>query len=189
MWHPASGIKNMETSVYVNRLHPVLQEMFGVDVREFATSGAREPVSFIFQGETYQGGLFYDLPELKGAEALGRYIGAWFARTPAITVRKHGRGMAVYVATFAEERFYGDLIAGLCAEIGVKPILDAPENESLEITERSAPDGRRFIFLLSYSDTEEAVDLPSPMEDIWNRERVEGRCRVKPHGVRVLRAE
>ena len=186
VWHPASGIKNMETAIYADRLHPALRDMFGIDVREFATSDAREPVSFVFRGETYCGGLFYDLPALQGADALGQYVGAWFERTPAITSRKYGKGRAVYVATFAEEKFYGALIGGLCAESGVKPILDAPENEAVEIVERSAEDGRRFIFLLSYSDKEQFVDLPSPMEDIWNAESVKGRCRIKPHGVRVL---
>ena len=189
VWHPASGIKNMETAVYPERLHPALREMFGVDVREFATSDAKEPVEFMFQGEKYQGGLFYDLPVLQGAESLGEYVGAWFAQTPAVTARTIGKGRAIYIATFAEERFYGALLGSVCAETGVNPVLAAPENECLEIVERSAEDGRRFIFLLSYSGKEQSVELPAPMEDIWNQERVKkGRCVIEAYGVRILSA-
>lgn len=189
VWHPASGIKNMEAAIYPERLHPALFAMFGVNVREFATSATKEPVAFLYRGAKFDGGLFYDLPVLQGAESLGEYVSAWFAQTPAVTVRKFGRGRAIYVTTFAEERFYMALLGDLCAEAGVKPILDAPVNENLEIVERSAADGRRFIFLLSYAGQEQFVDLPVPMEDIWNREKVQGRCGIKPYGVRVLQAQ
>lgn len=186
VWHPACGIKNMETAIYPERLHPLLHEMFGVEVREFATSQASEPAAFQYGGEKYNGGLFYDLPVLKGAESLGEYVGTWFAKTPAVTARKFGKGRAIYVMTFAEERFYTDFLATVCAEAGVKPVLDLPLNENLEIAERSAADGRRLVFLLNYADQEQFIDLPAPMEDIWNQEKVTGRCGIKPCGVRVL---
>ncbi len=188
VWHPASGIKNMETAIYPERLHPGLHELFGIDVREFATSSASEPAAFQYKGEKYNGGLFYDLPVLKGADSLGEYVGTWFAKTPAVTVRKFGKGRAIYVMTFAEERFYTDFLATVCAEAGVKPVLDLPVNENLEIVERSAADGRRLIFLLNYAEQEQFIDLPEAMDDIWHQEKVVGRCAIKSHGVRVLSA-
>jgi beta-galactosidase len=189
VWHPASGVKNMETAIYPERLHPALHELFGVNVREYATSEAKEPVRFQYRGKTYNGGLFYDLVVLQGAEAQAEYVGTWFAPVPAVTVRAVGRGKAYYVGTFAEERFYGDFLWDMCSEVGVSPTMDAPVNELVEIVERSSPDGRRLLFLLSYSDQEQFVDLPAVMDDVWNDETVSGRCRLSPHGVRVLRMQ
>ncbi len=188
VWHPCSGLKNMETAIYPERLHPALHELFGIDVREYATSTFKEPRPFTYRGDTYNGGWFYDLPVLRDAESLGSYAGNWFAGTPAVTVRKAGKGRAYYVATFAEERFYVDFLPALCEESGIEPVLKAPVNEKLEIAGRSAPDGRRFVFLLSYSDQEQTVELPASFEDIWNEERVPPHCVMPPYGVRILRA-
>jgi beta-galactosidase len=188
VWHPMSGCKNMEATLYTERLHPALGALFGLDVSEFATSDAKDPVSFTYKGETYKGGYFYDLPVLNGATALGAYSGTWFAGTPALTERREGGGRALYIGTFADETFYPDFLAAVCAEAGVKPVLDAPVNENLELVERSAPDGRRFIFLLSYSGKDQTLQLPKPMQDIWNEETVSARCIVPPCGVRILKA-
>ena len=190
VWHPLSGIKNMEATIYRDRLHPKLAELFGVDVREYATSGRTEPSAFTFGGRRFEGNLFHDLPVLQGAEALGAYVDGWYAGTPAVTLRRwgtgEGPGRATYVATFAAEAFYGELIGGLCRELGIEPSLAAPENEALEIVERRGADGRRLVFLLNFSEQEQGVELPRKMHDVWNQEEVMGRCLVKPRGVRVL---
>jgi beta-galactosidase len=158
-----------------------------MDVREFATAAAGESVPFRYRGQVYSGGLFSDLPVLREARSLGEYESTWFARTPAVTERSVGAGRALYVTTFAEERFYADFLRDVCEEAGIRPVLEAPVNEAVEIVERSAPDGRRFLFLLSYSDQEQIVELPASMDDIWNEQSVPSRCVIPPYGVRVLR--
>jgi len=58
----------------------------------------------------------------------------------------------------------------------------------VEVTERSALDGRRLIFLMNASAEPQRVTLDAPMEDVWSGERVAGTAELGPHGVRVLRA-
>ena len=54
----------------------------------------------------------------------------------------------------------------------MKSVLDLPENETIEIVERNAPDGRRFIFILNCTNRAQFAALPAPMQNIWNQEQV-----------------
>ena len=93
------------------------------------------------------------------------------------------------VTTFAEEAFYRDLFAALCADAGVQPILAGPVPPAVEVTERTAPDGRRLIFILSASRESQVVPLERPMRDVWSGEMHTGRVELAPFGVCVLLRE
>ena len=191
VFHPECGLKDDEAAIYPDRLHPALKELFGVELREFATLGEDETQGFSWRGKSYAGTLFCDLPSLKGAESLAEYTGSWFAGTPAVTLAKAGRGRAIHVATYADESFYDDFFTWLLGEIGVGPILDTEIPPEIEVAERSAPDppkAGRLVFLLNSSSAAQAIELPRAMEDLWNRETVRGRVTFAPHQVRVLKA-
>jgi len=189
VWHPMSGMKNMEAEVFPGRLHPRLSDLFGITLGEFATSGEEEVRTFNWQKKTYNGRLFFDLPTIEDAACLAVYTSSWFAGTPAVTARQVGRGSALYLAPFAGKPFYKDFLLTLCQEAGVKPILDAPIPEAIEISARRVPNGDELIFLLNSSAQEQEITLPEPMEDVWNTESVSSSVSLKPWGVRVLRRD
>ncbi len=205
LWHPWSGGKDGDAKVYPGRLHPLLEELFAVRLRDFIAmspdqryvtpdpehpgmpAGPTRPCTLRRQGQEYEAGLYADLVEPHGAETEAEFCTAWFAGYPALLRHRRGQGTARYLATFPEERFYSDLLVNVFAECGVQPILPNVPT-TLEVTERRAPDGRRLIFLLNYSPLAHTLPLAVPMDDLWAEERCAGTVTVRPHGVRVLQS-
>ena len=182
IWHPLSGIKDIDAKIHADRLHPRLKKLLGVDIREFATFSPKESNSFEWNGKEYKGALFCDLPTLEGAQAQAQFKDIWFAGTPAMTTNCVGKGSAIYVMTFAEEKFYADLIGSFSP----KPILEGDIPAALEVCERSISDGRRLIFLLNCSASEQQFSIPHEMNDVYNEETLKGECRIAPFGTRIL---
>lgn len=186
IWHPLSGIKDEEAHIRVGRIHPRLGKLLGVNIREFATTAKDAAVTFSWQGQTFEGRLFHDLPVLEGAQATGEFTSEWFAGAPAVCQRQVGRGRVVYVATFADEPFYKAMLEKEFGLSGVRFPLAGPVPESLEVCVRQADDGRRILFLLNYAQEPVHVELPVPMADIYHGEPACSRVVVAPNGVRVL---
>ena len=187
LWHPWSGMKDADATVYPERLHPVLAETLGVRAGEYIALPAGG-CALRRKGRDYEAGLYVDLYEPHGAEAEGELTTGWYAGKPALYRHAFGNGVAITLATFPEEQFYADLLADLFTERGVRPILPGIPPE-VEVTERRAGDGRGLIFLLNYSDRPQAVPLDAPMRDVWAGEEVTGTVHLKPHGARVLAAD
>jgi beta-galactosidase len=187
VWHPLSGSKNAEASLYPDRLHPALQELFGVRLREFVPTPADTTHRFEWNGTVYETGLFIEVPELAGAEPLASYTTDWFAGSPAVTVRASGQGRAVFVASLPAEPYCRDFLAFMARSVGIEPVLSGVPAQ-VEAVERSADDGRRIVFLNNYSAEPQTVALPATMADVWSGEAVGPVCRLAGHGVRVLLA-
>ncbi|MHB0937077.1 MAG: beta-galactosidase [Armatimonadota bacterium] len=184
LWHPWSGMKDADAKVYPERLHPTLAETLGVRAGEYI---ALPPGGCALRrrGLGYEAGLYVDLYEPHGAEVEGELTTGWYAGKPAVFRHSFGKGVAITLATFPEERFYADFLAGLFIERSVQPILSGIPPE-VEIAERRTSNGRQLIFLLNYSDRPQAVPLTVPMRDQWAEEDLTGTAPLPPHGVRVL---
>lgn len=186
VWHPLSGMKDDDATIYDDRLHPAIKDLLGVSIDEFAIASPQGGITFEWQGRKYDARTFCDLPVLEGATSLGAFSDAWYAGTPAITERVVGKGRAMLVATFAEAVFYNDFFAALLEERGLPPILDAVIPDEIEVTERSDDDGRRLVFAINHSPDEQTLTLENTMDDLFNEERVEEDVAFPPYGARVL---
>ncbi len=209
LWHPLSGMNDHDATIYPGRLHPGLEKLLGVNLLDFAIAASdvksradadenavladsdtrlqKNEYYISWQGKRYPVGFFFDLPILTGARSIAEYASMWFAGNTAIAENRTGKGRTYFVTSFAEEGFYSDFLSFLCREAGVKPILNTAVPKLVEIAERKAPDGRRLIFLLSYSNKEEVLTLDRRMEDVWSEVTVEGKVTLKPFGVSILK--
>lgn len=185
VWHPLSGIKDPDARIHPRRLHPQLERLFGISVREYATMGPEEQRRMGWRGRTYAAHWFADLPEVDDVEVWGRFEKCWFADAPAVLRARRGKGQAIYVATFAEERFYRDLLIELRGELGLKPILDVDVPAGIELIERRDRTGRRLIFMINATAKTQVVGIDQPMHDAWANESLAGRATFKPWQVRV----
>ncbi len=203
LWHPWSGSRDRDSQYYPTRLHPALEALLGVRLGEFIAMapGPRDVVpdperpgapadparscAFRWHGRSYAAGLYADLITPHGAEVAATFEHAWFAGRPALLRHRVGRGSAYTLATFPEEPFYADWLAGTFAACGIPPILPGVP-PAVEVAERRAPDGRRLIFLLNYSPLPQVIPLAAPRYDLWAEEQLSGEIRLAPHGVRIL---
>ncbi len=204
LWHPWSGMKDDEATVYPGRLHPRLGELLGVRLRDYlplapdqrfvtpdpehpgAPPAPPRPCAIRWGGRDYEAGLYVDLVDSHGAVAEAEFASGWFAGRAAVLRNRFGSGDAVFVATFPEERWYADFLAAQCAAAGVRPIVPAPLPPEIEVTERRAADGRRLVFILNYSAATQTIALGAPMQDLWTQQAVGVAAGVPPHGVCVL---
>lgn len=184
--HPMSGIKNSEACYYPDRLHPGIIELLGSTTKEVATSSAQKKVSFGWEGRTYQGAMFHELIQPTTAEVDGTFADQWFAGYAAVTRNQIGNGQCLFIATFAEDGFYKDLVSFLCQQAGLQPLLGITPPEQIEVTMRQDADGTEYIFLLNCSAQESEIELQDKMTDIWNQEQLEGRITLEPYQVRIV---
>lgn len=189
VWFPLSGMKDADERMLPGRLHPALSALFGVDVAEFTGVSERETVAFAWQGTTYTGRWFADLPALRGGEALAAFASDWYAGTPAVVERRSGPGRALYVATLPDEAFLRGFLAQTVAQADVYPILATDVPSGIELAERRRDDGGRLLFLINRSAAPQMIDVPGAWSDLWNDEPVSGKTALAGWQVRVLAEE
>ena len=152
-------------------------EMCGMEITEFDCL-RNGPVAVSWGSETYEGRLWADLIELKGAEALASYASEFYAGTPCVTRNRCGKGWVYYVGTEMDEPFADRLIAEAAASAGVAPL--PFRMEGLECTLRQGDQGE-FLFLLNHTD--EAVSLPA--EEGWRSALPDQGDVIPPYGAFV----
>ncbi|MGG1515587.1 beta-galactosidase [Paenibacillus oryzisoli] len=186
VFHPMSGIKNADAVYYPERLHLGMIQLIGSTTAETATSGSENSVKFRWRERTYACGMFHELIVPTSAQTAGEFVDQWFEGSAAVTSHTVDEGRVWFIATFAEEKFYKDLISFLCQEIGISPLLGAVPPDAVEVSMRQSADGTKYIFILNGSGAETAITLPHAMTDIWNKEPVEGTLCLKPYQVRII---
>ncbi len=186
--NPLCFVRTPESTIHPRRLHPRLEALLGASLAEYTTAAPGTPLPFTWQGRTYHGELFGNLPEPTDAAVTveGDYQAEWYVGTPAVLRRPQGQGWVVHLSTFAEPRFYQDLLARLVAEIGIAPILPGVLPPELELAERQGPNGERLIFLLNWSRQTLTVPLPQPMDDLWAESPALRTATLPPHGGCIL---
>ncbi|MCU0791509.1 MAG: beta-galactosidase [Opitutaceae bacterium] len=185
VFHPLCGMKNADTEIYPRRLHPKLEKLFGIDVRDFTTAGPGERAPFSWAGGESHGELFVDLVKPGEATVAARFRGGWWDGYPAVTERCAGAGRAVWIATFADEVFYRDWIADQLARIGVRSPLGYVPPAGIEVAQRVAEDGRALLFLINTTAERQSLTLPAPMRDLWNEDALSGEVSFEPWQVRI----
>ena len=186
VWHPYCGFCDMDATIYPRRLHPTLEELLGVDIGNFAATALDRERRFAWEGESYAGTYFHDLPEPHGAEVVAWYDAGLLHGRPAVTVNCAGRGKAILVTTYADDAFYAAFLGHWGREVGAVPLLTSPVPAGVEVAERSALDGRRLLFVLNGTGEAKAVALDRAMHDVWADEPVRVELVMAPYGVRVL---
>jgi len=188
LWHPLSGAKTVEASFYPARLHPTLGRLFGITIEDYATAPLDSTHTFTWNGQSFNTGGFFDLLHLNDAAVHARFTSDWFADRPALTELRTGKGRALYLASLPPRPFYESFFPALLKECGIQPLLNTLPPAAVEVAIRTAPNGRRLLFLLNTSAEPQTVSIPDPRRDIWNDETVQGSVILPPQGVRILTA-
>jgi beta-galactosidase len=133
---------------------------------------------------SYTCGLLCDLIHAEGAEVIAEYGQDFYKGMPVVTRNQFGAGQAWYVATSPEPALLQDLLANICADKNIQPLLDTPEG--VEVTQRSK-DGKSFLFLLNHNAEDVIVESTySNVADLLTGERLSGSIKLSAKGVRVI---
>ncbi len=111
---------------------------------------------FFSSGE-YECGFLCDiLHPQKGTEVVAEYRDDFYAGTPCVTRHEFGKGEAYYIGTQPEQGFLEELLEGICAEKGIKPVYRS--GPDVEVTCRVSKTAET-IFIINHGKSEGWVDL------------------------------
>jgi beta-galactosidase len=186
-----SGMVDENDRVVLGGYPGELRDLTGVWIEEFDALPPEVTNEIVFEkplGQltgSYQCGLVCDLLHAEKAEALAVYGKDFYAGCPALTRNRFGSGAAWYVASDPEQPFLDALLAHICAEQGIAPLLTPPSG--VEITRRTK-NGQAFTFLLNHNDEPAEVQLGDLVgRDLLTGQELSGTTTLPAHGVRIVR--
>jgi beta-galactosidase len=184
--HSLSGIKDNDTQIYPNRIHPILHSLIGADIDEFLTSSKKNPKKIKWNKKTYLANYFFDLPILNDAKTIGKYDQDWIKNTPAILENTHGQGKVYFIASFLETTFYTDFFSSLVLDKAIKKtvLFEIPKN--IEVLTKENAKGEKIFFVLSTSNLPIKINLQENMIDIFRDNFNGSELTMKPFESAVL---
>jgi beta-galactosidase len=133
----------------------------------------------------YECGMLCALMHTETAETLAVYGQDFYADRPALTRNRFGKGQAWYIGSDPESALVDALLAHICAEQGVAPVLTAPPK--VEVHQRTK-DGQAFTFVLNHNDEAVQVDLGTIAgTDLLSGKAMEGKATLPARGVWIIR--
>ena len=170
----------------------VLQPLTGADIPEFTrTCPGEEPVRIRWGDNCFEAPVFNDiLQPLMGAgepaEILGVYENCYYAGEGALLRRRCGKGTVYLLGTVFTEELARALLEESHVADPEKETLVLPECCELAVREKN---GRKYYFVLNYSDDCAAIELKHPLYSMFDEKKVEKEMLLEPFGTAVLKDE
>jgi beta-galactosidase len=164
-----------------------LRFLLGVTVREWdaLAPGAENHVTLELPGgadRTCRVDTWCEMLDPDDAAPVARYVDDFYAGEIAATHRVHGQGEVVYAGARGAD-FLDNLLEGLLARAGVRPVLATPPG--IEAAVRTGAQ-HTLLFLLNYTEREQMVELPAGYADPVIGRNVTGLLAIPPLDMRVV---
>ena len=140
-----------------------------------------------FEGQSFQPvRRFAERLHAEGAEVVAVFERDVLAGLPALTRRKAGKGEVWYLGTEGGDDLLDVLYERLLNGAGIKSVLPGlPPAVRVMLRQSASTD---YYFLINLSNEPLPVELPRPMEDVWNGLPVASRVLLPPNGGTLLAA-
>ena len=150
-----SGIVDQSDNVHLGGYPGPLRKLAGIWVEEIDALAPELTNTVRFNdGTEYSCNLLYDIMHLEGAEQIAEYGKDFYAKSPAITKNKYGKGTTYYIGTSPEENGLKKVLDMAVEEAKVKPVIN--EETKLEITYRKSGT-RKIYFIINFQDQEQPI--------------------------------
>ncbi len=184
-----SGIVNESDLVTTGGYPGELRKLLGIWVEEIDALFPDMRNKIVLENELgslngeYECGMLCDLLHTEGAETLARYGDDFYKGMPALTRNNFGSGQAYYVASDPEPSFLDGLLEQLCADKGIRSLLNTPQG--VEVTRR-VKDGEEFLFVMNHNAEEASYELEGRYLNVLNEESLSGSARIAGRDVQIL---
>ncbi|WP_270165754.1 beta-galactosidase [Paenibacillus sp. SYP-B4298] len=133
----------------------------------------------------YECGILCDLIHAEGAEVLASYGTDFYAGMPAVTVNTFGQGKAYYIASSPDEAFLSGLLRNLCADRGIRPLVEATEGVEAAVR---AKDGHELLFLMNHRPESAKIMLQEGSYlNMLTQQTVQGEVELSGRDVLILK--
>lgn len=176
-----SGIVDENDHIRLGSYPGAFSGLLGVHMEEFFPLRSGESVELSRFGD---GSFWSELGQPTTAEVLAEAVGGPVTGSPAVTRNTAGDGRAYYVATSLAPEGMAALLALLCEDAGVEPLLqNLPED--VEVARRSK-EGTDWTFVINHSS--ERVQLPISGLELIGGEDLDGALELAAGSVAVVRS-
>jgi beta-galactosidase len=179
-----SGIVDQNERVLTGGYPAPFREMLGLWVEEFVAYADNQNNRVqTSDGREFSCDFWSDVIHPTGAEILAVYQNDYFAKEPALTVHRFGKGACYYLGTRLAPEGLAWLLDRVCSEADVHPVLEVPGG--VEVTLRN--DGvHQWLFVLNYTENEVQIDSPSGAINILTGEPVNAAYKIMPKDVAIF---
>lgn len=122
----------------------------------------------------------------ESAEVLATFTGDYFAGSPAATMKRHGKGRAIYLAARTRDGFLADLYGKLAEQLGISSVLRGTLPNG--VTAQMRTDGvAKHVFLMNFNRAAVSVPVTGNYCDLLDGKPVGAAIVLQKYGVKVLK--
>ncbi|MDR2484359.1 MAG: beta-galactosidase, partial [Treponema sp.] len=137
-----------------------LKETLGIWCEEIDALFPEDRNAVEWEGKRYPAFDLCELVHCRGAEVLGTYCGDFYAGTPALTCKRHGKGKAYFIAARTGSDLLDPFYGKIAKEAGVARVFEPPLPEG--VTAQIRGDGEtQWIFIMNFANRKQTVDTGS----------------------------
>lgn len=182
------GMKDEYNALLPLRQPGFLSELAGVEVEEFYALDEKVPL----KGNWFSGSATIWAERLKiigeNTQVIATYSASngWLDDQTGITVNVDSKaaGMVYYVGAYLDESSQDMLVGRILQTSMIRPLMDLPDG--VEICRRSASNGLQVGIIINHARQEQLVNLPFPIQDHINDEKLQGEIVLMPFDVIVF---
>jgi len=176
---PRTGAKDWNNNIVDKPLPGRVSDLFGVTVEEYTglPEGGECRAAFLGNNAFFKARNWMEKLTVEDSEVIAEYSSGMYAGKPVATMKRFGKGVAIYIGTFASAEFYDELVNRLLEKSIVKEVL--PSVRGVEATRRKG-DGKETLFLLNHGEEDVEVNLGSSVfRDLVSGERLSGPVKIR----------
>ena len=181
-----TGYKDRFGRCPIREMPGIISDWTGVRVADYTLVGPADgTVNVSIGNRTIEAPLFNEVLEVTDSdtEVLGKFDGNYYKGSPAITVKKAGKGKVYYVGACFSEEMVEYLLENEKVIEPYKDLVKLPKEIELAVRTDGETD---YIFLLNYQNSETVIRLEKPMESLLEQEYVNGELHIKAFDIKVL---
>jgi len=181
-----TGYKDRFGRCPIREMPGIISDWTGVRVADYTLVGPADGTANVSIGNrTIEAPLFNEVLEVTDSDTvvLGKFDGNYYKGSPAITVKKAGKGKVYYVGACFSEEMVEYLLENEKVIEPYKDLVKLPKEIELAVRTDGETD---YIFLLNYQNSETVIRLEKPMESLLEQEYVNGELHIKAFDIKVL---
>ena len=158
IFHPRSGVKDMNNVCHVEPLPGLLANILGIEIEEYEPLGTTVTNTIkLFEGKEFKNESWAEVIACQGADALAVHGERYYAGRPALTANRYGLGRAIYLGCLPENGFYPVFFREIFSELHIPYEPNLPDG--VEIRTRKAADNTTLYFIYNLTGTTKFLKL------------------------------
>jgi beta-galactosidase len=173
-----SGIRDANLQKTDGLMSKSLQKLAGIEIEGQEALIGSKSNTMVYNDSLGLCRYWFDKVKLTGAATMATFNGNYFSGKPAITCHAYGQGKVYYIATVLEQKVTDKMMKDIVGVSSLSPLARCSE-PLVDISELRARNGKRYVYVVNFSNEEQKITLKEPMADIMTGKKYQNQVSVK----------